>query len=574
MKKSNFAGLTQIEDNESPTSDNNSFFDENISRIDHLLQLGAVTHRHDAHGALANPLATPSGGVTPAGGSIEADQAVTIGYTLLDDQGGETAVSPSVTLSTAPALDGPTSALEGVVTYSSGALMTANYMYAITLTDGAGGETPIGPVVSLDRDPGTSYAEITLFGLNTDFAVSGATGWRLYKSVNGDPFGYYASGTAASFVDYGQGCVDCGQPPPTRNRTNNANKITVIVPGNASATTGSGVTSGASLFRIYGSLDGTFDGDSLLGEFPTASAGSGITYTALNFLSGRPPVQSTTVRGASRINAEDLTNLYWRAPVAASGLLPQAERIGEVRFAKDTGNIYAAASGATVASGGIGWVRIASGAGAGGPGTVTVAGSGGAPSVAGKTEIRFAASGGASVAVQDQGGTAVQVLIGASGIQGPQGASGAPGAAGPAGAAGAQGPPGSNVPGLVNRTWASAAIGPAVASGASAIAGIALGSGWRLMGISATESMRVRVYAASADQLADAGRAIGVDPYGDHGLYADFVIPAADLAWRFTPQVDGSSFEGPAQTANPVTITRMTASGASGIVGLQYVRTE
>lgn len=562
MKKSNFAGLTQIEDNESPTSDNNSFFDENISRIDHLLQLGAVTHRHDAHGALANPLATPSGGVTPAGGSIEADQAVTIGYTLLDDQGGETAVSPSVTLSTAPALDGPTSALEGVVTYSSGALMTANYMYAITLTDGAGGETPIGPVVSLDRDPGTSYAEITLFGLNTDFAVSGATGWRLYKSVNGDPFGYYASGTAASFVDYGQGCVDCGQPPPTRNRTNNANKITVIVPGNASATTGSGVTSGASLFRIYGSLDGTFDGDSLLGEFPTASAGSGITYTALNFLSGRPPVQSTTVRGASRINAEDLTNLYWRAPVAASGLLPQAERIGEVRFAQNTGFIYAAYNAsATLASGGIGWVRIASAgtSGGGGGSGITVAGSAGSPSYSATTELRFAGSGGTSVAVQDQGAGVVQVLISASGAAGP---------------AGPQGPAGGGGGGFSSRAWASAVISPSLASGSTADIGIGLGSGWRLMGISANESMRVRIYAASADQVADSGRAIGTDPSGDHGVYVDFVLPAADLAWRTTPQIDGSGYEGPQQTANPLSVTRMAANGASGIVGFQYVRTE
>ena len=485
MKKSTFAGLTQIEDNESPTSDNNSFFEENIERIDHLLQLGAVTHRHDARGALANPLATPSGAVTPAGGTIEADQAVTIGYTLLDDQGGETAVSPSVTLSTTPPLDGPTSPLTGVVTYSSGALMTANYMYAITLTDTGGGETPIGPIVSLDRDPGTSFASITLFGLNTDFAVTGANGWRLYKSVNGEPFGYYASGTAASFVDYGQGCVDCGQPPPTRNRTNAANKITVVVPGNASATSGSGVTSGASLFRVYGSLDGTFDGDSLLGEFPTASAGSGITYTALNFQAGRPPVQSTAVRGAARVDAETLTNNYWRSPVSASAALPQAERVGEVRFTNLERGLYLAASAATVASGGIGWSRITS-------------------------------------------------------------------------------PP--------DRFWASASINSSLASGASGVLGIGLGPNWRLQRISASQSMRVRLYAASADQFADAGRAIGVDPYGDHGLYAEVVIPAGQLSYRLTPQVDGSSYEG-VQQANPLTVTRMAASGAAATVAFEYMRT-
>jgi hypothetical protein len=358
MRKTRFAGLTELTPGENPNVDNSSLFSENPSITDHFLEIGAVTHRHDAHPGLGTPALAPSGSIQPTGGSFGADVDIALGYTLIDADGGETLISPTTTLSTEPPYDPPESAPRATVTYSSGALMADTFYYGLTLTDLQGGETPLGPIVNVDREPGPTFASITLDGLTADFGIHGAVAWRLYRARSGENFGYIASGTADRFVDSGQGCVDCGQLPPTQNRTNRTNRVQIQIPAAALA---SGVASGAAGFRVYGSMDGTFTGDCLLGEYPLASGGSALVYTSYSPLRGNPPDVSTSVRGASKIDAEtSLTNHHWRSPVANSGLLPATVMpYGETRRALDTGEVYVAFGQAF--AGGSGWTKVASG---------------------------------------------------------------------------------------------------------------------------------------------------------------------------------------------------------------------
>jgi hypothetical protein len=601
MRKTSFAGITRLEPGDS-INEAADFHTRDRDVIDHFLRVGAVTHRHDAHVALGGPTAAPSGSVLTEGGSIPADTGIYLGYTLVDQDGGETQISPLLTLATQPAYGAPETPPRATVTYNSGAVMADTYYYAITLVDGMGGESVLGPVVSVDREPGPTFGEITLDGLTADFDVSGAVGWRLYKSRSGQNFGFFASGATDRFVDAGQGCVDCGQPPPSENRTNRTNSLLVTVPPSAGIGSASGgVGSGAAAFRLYGSRDGSFLSPALMGEFPASSAGTIMQWPALSFMDGAPPDVATTVRGAARIDANEITNLFWREAVAASGALPASERIGEARLVRNSGLVYAALGASGGASGGAGWVAVgsagwvnrvgvasgasasrpftlefipgagvqlalasgggsarvtisASGAGGGGGGgapALNVGGSGQVPLLPARSYLELAGSGGTFVGLQDLGGGSARAVISASAVPGPPG------------------PPGE---GLHVRAWASATTG-SLASGASAAVGVDLGQSYRLLRVNASQSSRVRVYAASADQDADAGRAVGTDPTGDHGLVLDFLPPPSDLSWRLSPQVDGSSMEDVPQVAIPVSITNHDAEGAV-TVAFEFLRTE
>lgn len=526
MRRTRFAGLTLLEPEESISTDNASFQSRNPDVIDHFLEVGAVLHRHDGHDALADPLAAPSAGVLNTGGSIGADVTIFVAYTLTDSDGGETALSPTVTLTTDPPADPPSTPITATVTYNSGGVMADTWSYAITLADGAGGETLLGPVATVDRIPGPANASVTLDRLTADFGAYGATAWRLYKAQSGGELAFYASGATDRFVDAGQGCSDCGQLPPSVNRTGRTNSLIVSTPAGASA-----VSASAQSFRVYASQDPTFAADSLMGEYPVASAGRSIVYTTLAALRGRPPGQSTCVRGARQIDAErDLSSLYFRAPVAASGALPDAPAgsglMGQVRMALDTGRLYAALGSGGARAGGQGWTRIGSG--------LTRVSVHGASAVDGVEELRFQPQRGQQIDVVRTGGSA-HVHIG---------------------------PP--------VRAWASATTG-VIPTGGSAGFNMALGSGWRLLKVRADRATRVTMYAASAKQLADAGRAIGTPAAGNHGIQAEVTLPANDLDWFMAPAVEGYSDDASAFT--PISVVNQGAPGAVTVAFL-YVRTE
>jgi hypothetical protein len=69
MRKTLFAGLTELDPSDSLAEDGYAFQQKNPRVTDHFLEIGAVTHRHDAHLPLADPTVAPSaaasGGCAP-----------------------------------------------------------------------------------------------------------------------------------------------------------------------------------------------------------------------------------------------------------------------------------------------------------------------------------------------------------------------------------------------------------------------------------------------------------------------------------------------------------------------------
>lgn len=329
MRKTLFAGLTALDPGEPISTDGYSFTSRNIDTIDHMLEVGAVTHRHDAHAALGNPAVAPSAFASAGGGTLPADTALWIGYTLLDEENGETTLAPVVTMNTRGVIEAPVDGPSAHVDYTAGVLRADTYYYAITFTDGAGGETTAGPSVSVEREPGSPSAQVIIEGLDALVANASAAGWRLYRATGGGQLDFLTEGTSDSFTDDGGVACNCNVRPPTRNRTNQTNRIGVVVPSAA-----------ASGFNLYVSEDGSFISPCLYGTYPMASAGQTIQITQLLADDGAPPDVSTALPGASKIDPDtELIDWHWKRPVASASQLGAGEA-GDVRAVRESGTIY------------------------------------------------------------------------------------------------------------------------------------------------------------------------------------------------------------------------------------------
>jgi hypothetical protein len=151
MDNTPFAGLERLDIGD-PIGP--GFLYRNPTIIDMLLRLGAVSHRHDAHASVTDPTGAPT--VTPAnlGGAIPSDTPVYVGWTWVDADGGETLLSDPTQVTTDPGLPDPTTAPDAAVDNTAGTLLAGTYYYAVTVTDGVGGESLIGPSTEVVVDPG------------------------------------------------------------------------------------------------------------------------------------------------------------------------------------------------------------------------------------------------------------------------------------------------------------------------------------------------------------------------------------------------------------------------------------
>lgn len=535
MHRTPFAGITALDQGDSPFDSGAEFYGSDRDTMDRLLNVGAVTHRHDAHDPLADPTEAPSAAVTPSGGAIPADRTIFIGYTRLDNSGGETLLSDVTMESTAPSYDAPDAAPEASAFYDSGALMVGTYYYAITITDGLGGETPVGPSVAATRDPGYASGSVALWGLSDLLELAEGITWRLYRATGGSQFEFLAEGSDDEFVDDGLTPLNCAvQPPsPAENTTGGANVLTVVVPS-GSAGVGASGASGSTGFRLYLSEDGAFTDPSLYGTYPMSSAGVAIVIPQLVLLTGKPPLVSTSLPGASKIDPDtELIDWHWKRPVADAASLPVDAEEGDVRVSLATGVPYVYKDGA--------WVPWDTG------GTVGVAD--GATSLTDVDTITFVGSGGALVGVAAGGtGEAVVTVYASGGGGGGGGASGITVHFGKVAYDGITdlewAPDGGTVQVNVSDGFATVINKPAgrtetgvgpytLASGASENAGGAsLAPGFRLLRASVDKACRVRIYMNTDDQTNDAARAIGVEPTGDHGLVWEHVFETGDLVRR------------------------------------------
>lgn len=334
-----FTGLTALTPGEPLSDDGYKFQWADRFLIDRLLRIGATTHLHDDHAALANPTDAAALGNPSSGGQIPAGLTAYATYTWLDANGGETLPAPVASVTMSASSTDPTGAPDGVVDYSAGGLLAGVFSYALTLTDGLGGESGLGPAVEVEIAPGNPTAQIALSGMLTIMSdaaggILAGVGWRLWRQAESGPWYLIGTGNGDAFTDSGV-AGDCTVAPPFTSTIGGTNALQVEVPvppGGVAPTQ----------FAIYASTDGSFTSPALLGIYPIADAGATKTYPSLTVGAGAPPRVSTSFPGAHKINAlTEITNLYWKAPVAASADLPgAANALGDARVALDTFHIW------------------------------------------------------------------------------------------------------------------------------------------------------------------------------------------------------------------------------------------
>lgn len=491
MSRTQFAGLTSLEPEDSVYDDNASFLWRNPQIIDALLKVGAQTHRHDAHPATPNPSLAPVVTMSPYGGFLPSGQTFWFGYTVLDPNGGETLVSPLASATTADTFAGPTLAPSAAVG-SGGGLPGGQYVYAAARMDDMGGETPPGPGVLVGV---AAPSKVTLSQL--DLVRGTADHLAIYRSTAGGEYFFIGLAYGNTFVDDGTACADCNRTPLVATSVLSTASIAISIP--------TPLPSGATRVRVYASQERELISPALLYDLTTDGAASGLVLATTVYQSGSPPTVSLAKPGANQIDPDtELIDWHWKRPAASSGVLP-AGAPGDVRLTLDDHNLWTTGSGS--AAGPAGWTRLN--------------------------------------------------LYGPLGPVGPQGPSGA---VGPVGSAGL---------GLQARDIVTFASSGALSSGASLASGVLLGRGVRVMRVAPSNAARVRLYGTAAHRDADAGRPVGTDPTGDHGLMLEVITTLGIPAITMAPEAHVANMDG---TASNIIYYNITNMAAAGVVSVDVTR--
>lgn len=305
MRKTLFAGLTALDAGESLATDGSAFTDRDRDIIDHFLEVGARSHRHDAHLALGNPAQAAALTINASGGALPASTTVTICYTRIDAQGGETLPSPYASVTTAAPILAPTQSMSAAVETTAGTLTAGTYYYVFTFLDAAGGETTGSDPLAVVRAAGAASAQIRLTGLDVMLtSTPGAAKYRIYRAKGQqDTFDLLFEGATSEFLDTGSVMVNCGVHPPADNTTRSTNTVNVVVP--------SAGVAGASTWRLYATITGSFINPSLFGSNGRliAEAGTTIPISVYAVAEGAPPDVTNAVAGASVVLAADMTDI-------------------------------------------------------------------------------------------------------------------------------------------------------------------------------------------------------------------------------------------------------------------------
>lgn len=500
-----FAGLSAPDPGEAPTSD---FLYKNPDLTDQFLKIGAVTHRHNAHLPLQDPVTPLSGGAVASAGTLTASANFWLTYTLLDAQNGETKMATPLELSTGPQIPAPTITPSGAVDNTGGIMPAGNYFYARTLVDAAGGETTLGPTAQVYIDPGFPSAQVDFTGFAADL-VGGAVAWRLWRSYEGEDWHLVTQLATNTFTDAGFDPPDNPARPPDTNTTDETNTLFVDIPTVAEEP----AIGSATAIRIYLGTDNSFLSPALIKQVPIACAGATFLITSPATTNGSPPHVSTSVRGAAKIDPDtDILDWHWKRPVATYAALGSGE-YGDARITLDTRELwvvknpsgaigptdwgtpfsggtvvfvqgtgpyedieFVAGSGVTLGvtslGGGSAQVSISATGGGGGGGTSTLLASASNATAIASHELVFEGSGAAVTTVTDLGGGSALITITVPPIAGPAGPAGATGASGAIGATGPAGPAGaSGATGATGATGASGVVGPAGPQGTPGIGG-------------------------------------------------------------------------------------------------------
>ena len=362
MDKTPFAGLTRLDPGEPLSTDGSSFTGINPTIIDRLLNIGARLHRHDAHPAIIAPSEPPVVEQGATGGFIPAGVTAVVTYTLIDSQGGETLPAPSIGFTTPDGVVAPEDTPEYTVESVAGDMLSGTYYYGLTLTDGSGGETTIGPVITVDIPAGSGSNQVRFVGLSDIVAgYPGAQGWRLYKGSQYNRMHFLASGNAAldEVLDDGNLCADCATTPPDDNTTAATNSIDITIPAHPINEATPVVA-----YRIYVGVGGDLSSPALLGQFAIAELGIVRNVLDLQMEPGAPPDYPTAIGGATKIDPNtDILDFHWKPPVETHAELPEGAR-GDVRMTLENGRMWVVL--ASEAFGPDQWTQIGTTTGGGG----------------------------------------------------------------------------------------------------------------------------------------------------------------------------------------------------------------
>jgi hypothetical protein len=312
-----FAGLTALDDGDPITVDGGSFLTKNPRITDHLLQVGAVTHRHDAHLAVPNPQAAASGAVA-SGGSLPAGASYAVTYTVVDSVGGETLPAPALALSTGAGAGPPTIAPTVAADYTQGIMPAGGYFYGLTYTDGLGGETVMGPSTFATLDPGYASGAVDLSGMSAELVANGgqAVTWRLWRSYEGADWHLVTEASTDTYVDTGFDPPDNPALPPAQSTTSGTSSLSITLP----TAIAEPALARAAAINVYLAADDTYQDPCFYAALASGAASSTFTIATATVAQGSPPHVSTSIPGAAQINAlTDIANLAEAVGSGAGG---------------------------------------------------------------------------------------------------------------------------------------------------------------------------------------------------------------------------------------------------------------
>lgn len=111
-----------------------------------------------------------------------------------------------------------------------------------------------------------------------------------------------------------------------------------------------------------------------------------------------------------------------------------------------------------------------------------------------------------------------------------------------------------------------------IASGITDNSTLTVAPGWRAFNATTDRAARIRIYDTSAHRTADASRAVGTDPTGNHGLLFELVTTVGQLSYTLTPAVDFASSDG--SSTYYVAVTNLSGLTATVTTTYSYIRTE
>lgn len=317
--------LSTIEDSGDGTLSDDGFKYTNADRvlIDRLL-FGSTSHHHiGGTNEITTPTDAPELTLFSDGGTIQAGIRVYYKYTLVDENGFESAASAEATVDTPAQIATPGAPTLTHQATTGGTLLPGSYYYVMSAYSGGvtTQETRAGSAAQLSVPAGTStnVIRVTFPSLPAD-----ATGWNIYAKRPGSTQYYFLTSidmdvaTPDIYYDDTGATIDPARVSPLVNTTLSTNSVDVAFPGSTPA-----VPAGYT-WKIYRTFILNNYNSSLLHwvveETTPGTVDAEYLDTGIATASGSPPTSSQSVDNPEKVLLTDATE--------AQGYLPMKNVIG------------------------------------------------------------------------------------------------------------------------------------------------------------------------------------------------------------------------------------------------------